>query len=787
MAYIHYYTPAGGKIKAKRIDTGKEYTFSGQGSFDTNQYQIISGQEFTSPSPLSAPPSQQQTPTPPPTTSPYTLKPGELPPGAVRDPSSGKIYYPGGLSTTTPQPPTSPPTQKYQFYDKEGRSHGFTGTASDAYKWAAQAGYTTQPPQPTQPKSTYTGPSIVDYLKSVGKPSSFSERAKLAKQYGITNYSGTAAQNTQLLNILRGGTTPTTQQPVTFQVSQPGATYDWSKAKEGLYDLDVSAPPTAASTPSYVQPTQTISQQLEAARQQALEIQRQLALKAQQAQAATGESYPTNLYQYYTQQGKSLPSITERAGLYQQAGLGPATSYIGTAKQNTALLNYLLNKTPAGAEGTTEIPEQLTPSETSVAVTAEKIGEEKEGETPPPDVNKIIDEETAYYTSIKNLQDLKESLGIDETEAPTPPNLEAAYSTLRSQYGVDAIETQLNDLNKLIRDKEASLRQGLYTQEGRLAPMELIGTRQRELMRQGQEELDALNREKAVLVEEYNTKQNLINNLMTLKKTDYATTKDAYDTAFTQNLQLQQLLATTQNAAQDNARANLTILANLVKDAETATGELPSTFKLQLNKLEMQTGIPVGTIEYFSKAKPDAELIAHGTATDADGKQFVYMMYKDPKTGAIKTSNVYTGGVGSTTRGGTFKFTSSQTSKLLSLGLTNEEIKALASDISNQGVETALSGQTGLTTAQKNGIKNILAGTKMSTTMEEYLAQLEATFNQYKSAGYSRKEVERQWQRENETDTTPDQVKALLDKVFADEPRKATLWEKLFGIRSWFE
>jgi len=46
MAYIHYYTPAGGKIKAKRIDTGKEYTFSGQGSFDTNQYQIISGQEI---------------------------------------------------------------------------------------------------------------------------------------------------------------------------------------------------------------------------------------------------------------------------------------------------------------------------------------------------------------------------------------------------------------------------------------------------------------------------------------------------------------------------------------------------------------------------------------------------------------------------------------------------------------------------------------------------------------------------------------------------------------------
>lgn len=39
------------------------------------------------------------------------------------------------------------------------------------------------------PKTT----PIVDYLKSVGKPSSFGDRTTLAKQYGITDYTGTAA------------------------------------------------------------------------------------------------------------------------------------------------------------------------------------------------------------------------------------------------------------------------------------------------------------------------------------------------------------------------------------------------------------------------------------------------------------------------------------------------------------------------------------------------------------------------------------------------------------------
>lgn len=57
----------------------------------------------------------------------------------------------------------------------------------------------------------YTGNSIVDYLKSIGVDSSYAARAKYAANYGIKNYTGTAAQNTQLLNLMRannGATAP---------------------------------------------------------------------------------------------------------------------------------------------------------------------------------------------------------------------------------------------------------------------------------------------------------------------------------------------------------------------------------------------------------------------------------------------------------------------------------------------------------------------------------------------------------------------------------------------------
>jgi LysM repeat protein len=50
--------------------------------------------------------------------------------------------------------------------------------------------------------------SLVDYLHSKGKPFDYASRAKLAAQYGITNYSGTASQNLALLAKLKSGVKP---------------------------------------------------------------------------------------------------------------------------------------------------------------------------------------------------------------------------------------------------------------------------------------------------------------------------------------------------------------------------------------------------------------------------------------------------------------------------------------------------------------------------------------------------------------------------------------------------
>lgn len=88
--------------------------------------------------------------------------------------------------------------------------------------------------------STYTGTSLVDYLKSIGVDSSLENRKKLAAANGISNYSGTSAQNTQLLNILRkGGTTSGGSTTTVSYYSKPS--YSGTSFVDALKSINVDS------------------------------------------------------------------------------------------------------------------------------------------------------------------------------------------------------------------------------------------------------------------------------------------------------------------------------------------------------------------------------------------------------------------------------------------------------------------------------------------------------------------------------------------------------------------
>lgn len=84
---------------------------------------------------------------------------------------------------------------------------------------SALAKNTAVTPAPTvNPASTG---SIVEYLNALGRDSSFTARAKLALGYGISGYTGTAAQNTLLLERMRANWKPTPAPKPVAPVSKP--------------------------------------------------------------------------------------------------------------------------------------------------------------------------------------------------------------------------------------------------------------------------------------------------------------------------------------------------------------------------------------------------------------------------------------------------------------------------------------------------------------------------------------------------------------------------------------
>jgi len=82
------------------------------------------------------------------------------------------------------------------------------------------------PARPTSPPApTPAGQTFVQWMQANGMDSSFNNRARLAAQHGISNFTGTAEQNLRLWDILRtqnGGSTPTAPDRQYFPATSKG-------------------------------------------------------------------------------------------------------------------------------------------------------------------------------------------------------------------------------------------------------------------------------------------------------------------------------------------------------------------------------------------------------------------------------------------------------------------------------------------------------------------------------------------------------------------------------------
>lgn len=293
--------------------------------------------------------------------------------------------------------------------------------------------------------------------------------------------------------------------------------------------------------------------------------------------------------------------------------------------------------------------EEIIGKDEEIVGTSDIAREEDEGTQEKIEIAKGIEDdqvETQKLTAKQELQKIREEMGLDPDtglKKPVLPSYADDFEALRAEEGVSALETQVNSIDKDIRDIEAGLRADFDIEEGRSVWTRLIGKEKQKLQGEARESIDALNRRKQTLVDELNTKNTLISNIMSFKQLDYNAASTAYNQDFTQKVQLLNIVEgridradQEANRQRDDARANLSILQNLIKDVDWA--QVGNSVRTQIEDLESKAGLPIGITEAFVRANPGISVDYTTTGYDADGNQITsFYSYNDGDPKLIKT------------------------------------------------------------------------------------------------------------------------------------------------------
>lgn len=244
----------------------------------------------------------------------------------------------------------------------------------------------------------------------------------------------------------------------------------------------------------------------------------------------------------------------------------------------------------------------------------------------------------AALTQTKTIKELMSELGIGQ-QAPTAPKMVDTYNTLRSQEGLPALETSMNELKKKIRDMDASYEAGDAKQQDRKAPMEIIGSKQQKLYTQYKQERIKLENDLATLKDEYTTKLNAIGQVMQFTAQDYNNASSEYQTKFNNAIKLYDMIDKESDEKVNVAKANLTVMSTYlqtaIKNGKMTSINIPQETKDLVTKLELQAGyLPGLTMSLLSVTNKDKEVLQHIESKD---KSTITVIYKDGSTETFKT------------------------------------------------------------------------------------------------------------------------------------------------------
>lgn len=232
--------------------------------------------------------------------------------------------------------------------------------------------------------------------------------------------------------------------------------------------------------------------------------------------------------------------------------------------------------------------------------------------------SKLFEASQAPQVRTKSMTELKSELA----PAGGPPALISRVdetARLRGEMGVATLEQQVNDLKAQEEEVVAQRRQRTQGEIDKPVAMNVISGRVSEVERQENERLDAIGRQKSRAIDNLNTSYNIINQYVQNLGLDYGDAVQRYDSEFNKNLQVYDIVMKQESEARAEAReerkiasANLATMMNLVTSGNLSYDNMPSDQKLMINKLEVQSGMPLGTMSQLKMSAKDS-IVSHST------------------------------------------------------------------------------------------------------------------------------------------------------------------------------
>lgn len=235
---------------------------------------------------------------------------------------------------------------------------------------------------------------------------------------------------------------------------------------------------------------------------------------------------------------------------------------------------------------------------------------------------------------------------------PAVPNLTQTYTDLRTTYGLDTLDQQIKDTQAQLD----AINGQFYTQQldesGKPVAQNVIEGRIGQEQKQAILKSQPLQDQLKTLTNLYTSKLNIVQTLAQLTNTDYQNASSDYNNQYSQAISTIQLASGIQKdqfsesqQLQDNARADLQIYTNAIVNGNLSLDSLSPTQQVQINKLEVQAGLPVGFVSSL-KIDPKANIVS---TTSNNGQ--IQVLVRNPD-GSLKLQTYGTPG-SSTPAGGT--------------------------------------------------------------------------------------------------------------------------------------